>query len=254
VHYQSKAFGPTEVLSGSFAANRYLWNARVGYRWEPDAQEYDVRRRKYRASRGRWESRDPQFWEMNDYLLIMGRQFTYPKTQFSCFVYAGNNPVMRYDPSGLKSKQINPKEFPKVDCVSCRCLNPKQFDTVRGVSKGDPNYKCYKDVCDAFGKVCEWAMRQRDDLCGAQLGNWFTQWLQCRTTNNVLGLCKDTNQFYDWCIMGFAGGYREGGECCNECDRTVCCAITAPTLDSISRLAERQLIECMKQCPPCKKR
>jgi len=51
VHYQSKAFGPTEVLSGSFAANRLTWNARVGYRWEPDTQQYDVRRRKYRAGK-----------------------------------------------------------------------------------------------------------------------------------------------------------------------------------------------------------
>jgi len=83
VHYQSKAFGPTEILSGSFAANRYLWNARVGYRWEPDTQQYDIRRRRMRPGQGRFITPDPRQQEENLY------------------VYGQNAPLSLVDPSGL---------------------------------------------------------------------------------------------------------------------------------------------------------
>jgi RHS repeat-associated protein len=82
VTYLHKAFGITSVLSGS-SPNRCTWLGRLGYRWEPDSQQYDVRRRRLNPTRGRWLTQDTVYESRNPY------------------AYASNSPLARLDPSGL---------------------------------------------------------------------------------------------------------------------------------------------------------
>jgi RHS repeat-associated protein len=85
VRYLHKAFGLTNVLSGS-SLNRYTWVGRLGYRWEPDAQRYDIRRRCYDPSRAVWLASDP----------LVSRRTA------RTYRYASSNPITRVDPSGLR--------------------------------------------------------------------------------------------------------------------------------------------------------
>ena len=80
--YVNSAFGVPLAATGNHP-NRLRFVGRLGYRWEPDASQYDVRRRRYAAARGEWISRDPAASVPGGY------------------VYATDNPGNRDDPSGL---------------------------------------------------------------------------------------------------------------------------------------------------------
>jgi RHS repeat-associated protein len=80
--YVQTAFGVPKATTGSHP-NRLRWIGRLGYRWEPDTNQYDVRRRRYDPARGRWTSRDAAREGSNWY------------------VYAYNSPLQLDDPSGM---------------------------------------------------------------------------------------------------------------------------------------------------------
>jgi RHS repeat-associated protein len=82
VTYLHKAFGITTVLTGS-SPNRCTWLGRLGYRWEPDSQQYDVRRRRLNPNRGAWLSVDSQHDGGNFYTYVL------------------NSPLASIDPAGL---------------------------------------------------------------------------------------------------------------------------------------------------------
>jgi RHS repeat-associated protein len=81
--YGQTAFGVPKAVTGTHP-NRLRWIGQLGYRWEPDTNQYDVRRRRYDPARGRWVSRDAVGEGANWY------------------AYAANEPVASVDPSGLK--------------------------------------------------------------------------------------------------------------------------------------------------------
>jgi RHS repeat-associated protein len=81
--YLNTAFGVPKVATGNHP-NRLRWVGRLGYRWEPDASQYDLRRRRAQPSRGRFVSVDPAQAKVN------------------AFSYANNSPCESGDPSGLE--------------------------------------------------------------------------------------------------------------------------------------------------------
>jgi RHS repeat-associated protein len=91
--YVQTAFGVPKAATGSHP-NRLRWMGRLGYRWEPDAGQYDVRRRRYEAGRGRWTSRDA--------LVAWGERYG----------YGGNSPIRYMDPSGLAWRVGRPSVQP----------------------------------------------------------------------------------------------------------------------------------------------
>ena len=102
VRYLSTAFGLPTVLAGS-SANPYTWNGRLQYRWEAFASEYAVRRRRVSPGRGRWLSRDPRTHgrEPDASLVDPSPGGWYP--------YAGNQPVIQGDPSGMQPCLLPPE-------------------------------------------------------------------------------------------------------------------------------------------------
>ena len=82
--YLNTAFGVPRVATGTHP-NRLRFGGRLGYRWEPDATHYDVRRRRLNAARGGWLSKDPA------------------QQSRSWFVYARANPANNLDPTGRDS-------------------------------------------------------------------------------------------------------------------------------------------------------
>jgi len=165
VHYQSKAFGPTEVLSGSLTANRYLWNARVGYRWEPDTQQYDVRRRKYGASRGGFISVDPRRRGTNWYK------------------YGMNSPLWFIDPSGLDCEVIS---GPRME------LRQKREHVV-----WNPKSKTYN--VSVRGNVRITAKLCCTDKASAEKYEWY-QWVNgVLWINNIIDKSNTTNPTEDYC-------------------------------------------------------
>lgn len=129
VQYMHKAFGLTSVLAGS-SPNRHTWIGRLGYRWEPDAEHYDVRRRRLFPGIGRWLSADPGIRgtagpgpdvgrRLGDVSLVSCAACALPMaaakderevyaavrspgTHHNVYVYAGNRPLYLADPSGLE--------------------------------------------------------------------------------------------------------------------------------------------------------
>jgi RHS repeat-associated protein len=79
--YLNTAFGVPKVATGDHP-NRLRWVGRLGYRWEPDARQYDVRRRRLDPTRGRWDRVDPR-QERQDW-----------------YAYGDNSPCTATDPSG----------------------------------------------------------------------------------------------------------------------------------------------------------
>ena len=105
--YMHKAFGLTTVLSGS-SANRYTWIGRLGYRWEPDARQYDVRRRRLSPDTGRWLNPDP-LRIAPDALRSLPREETQcvpgksvAKMWAGPYAYVRNSPLILVDPAGLQ--------------------------------------------------------------------------------------------------------------------------------------------------------
>jgi RHS repeat-associated protein len=88
--YVQTAFGEPKATTGSHP-NRLRWIGRLGYRWEPDTGQYDVRRRRYDPQRGRWITRDP--------LADVAQNHQLNGT--AVYRYAVDNPVNQRDPSGL---------------------------------------------------------------------------------------------------------------------------------------------------------
>ena len=80
--YLNTAFGVPKVATGNHP-NRLRWVGRLGYRWEADATQYDVRRRRYTPARGRWLSGDPL------------------RARYHLYLYVRNSPTVRIDPTGL---------------------------------------------------------------------------------------------------------------------------------------------------------
>jgi len=79
--YIRTAFGVPKLATGNHP-NRYTYIGRMGYRWEPDAQQYDVRRRRQDPARGDWLNPDPLHFGINWY------------------AYVHNSPGRLNDPSG----------------------------------------------------------------------------------------------------------------------------------------------------------
>jgi RHS repeat-associated protein len=83
--FVNSAFGVPEAVGGPYPSSPppFRWLGRIGYWWEPDTSQYDVRRRRYDPQRGRWTSRD---------VLL---------SHASRFLYAWNSPLLLTDPAGL---------------------------------------------------------------------------------------------------------------------------------------------------------
>ncbi|GEM_PF-6466754 len=80
--YLHTAFGVPKAATGDHP-NPYRWIGRLGYRWEGDTGQYDVRRRRVDALRGRWLTGDP---------LRLGRNW---------YAYASARPTAYADVTGL---------------------------------------------------------------------------------------------------------------------------------------------------------
>jgi RHS repeat-associated protein len=90
--YVLSTFGIPEAAGGPYpqCPTRYRWLGRIGYWWEPDTSQYDVRRRRYDPARGRWISYDVLLNHVNR------------------FLYAWNSPMAFVDLSGLEPVSAPP--------------------------------------------------------------------------------------------------------------------------------------------------
>jgi len=86
--YIHTAFGVPKATTGNHP-NCLRFGGRVGYRFEQDTQLYDLRRRKYRASRGQMISADPL------------------RSDACAYAYVGNDPGSALDPSGLYRADVH---------------------------------------------------------------------------------------------------------------------------------------------------
>jgi RHS repeat-associated protein len=130
VQYLAKAFGFVTIISGS-SPNRYTWFGRLGYRWEPDPSEYDVRLRRIDPACGRWNGPDPAIQEPNKY------------------VYCANSPLALTDPSGESwtgpPRSKRPPGTPDWSCVGLDYL--QQAEHVKGPPTGStPMERCARDT------------------------------------------------------------------------------------------------------------
>ena len=82
--YAFTAFGD-EVATSGITKNRHRFGGRYGYQHNTLTGDLYVRERIYEPTKGRWLSKDP---------LRMSKEL-------SPYLYAGNTPTMRVDPSGL---------------------------------------------------------------------------------------------------------------------------------------------------------
>src|SRR5262249_45033908 len=63
----------------------FLWVGQVGYYADVENSALYMRQRSYNASIGRWQSRDPLYYVLNQ----------------RAYIYANNNAISMFDPSGL---------------------------------------------------------------------------------------------------------------------------------------------------------
>jgi len=192
VHYQSKAFGPTEVLSGSLTANRYLWNARSGYRWEPDTQQYDKKRKRYKPTEGRWISRVHiacviSGFPMSTYLYLrnnpLGQDLLKQRKNFGRshpeFVSLSLADLQRMETGGTtcKREHLLDKFFtPVTDNIDHTCTRP-----CTQVHE-ETHAKDMKECCTRYGK-CWFNSSFGHDVCETQWRLWITEnlrYLECR--------------------------------------------------------------------------
>ncbi len=98
--YTYKAFGEEVAASGT-TSNPYSFGGQVGY-YRDEAHRLCVRARHFDTATGRWISRDPTGFEGEDWNL---------------YRYAGNNPLLWLDPSGLAPRCGPPSNQPRPEPI-----------------------------------------------------------------------------------------------------------------------------------------
>lgn len=163
--YLNTAFGVPVVATGNHP-NRLRFGGRVGYRLEPDTQQYDVRRRRLGPALGRFLSCDP--------LDALTRQY----------VYGDNSPLHLVDPTGL-------------DCVLW------EGPTVSGV-KPAFRFTPTKTTGGLYKAGAARNIRVQAKLCctdraSAEQYSWF-QWINARSTLGGRPYPRaSTPDGRDWC-------------------------------------------------------
>jgi len=107
--YLNSAFGVPVAATGSHP-NRLRWLGRLGYRWEPDPGEYDVRKRRFSPAQGNWLSADSILRDLDAIERVVSEML-------SAYNYAGNNPPTYADPSGMIRQELGTIEVPIPDLL-----------------------------------------------------------------------------------------------------------------------------------------
>ena len=101
--YGYDAFGGTRVMDASFndrSGSDYHWETRFcGYRWDGETGLYQVRYRYLHSGLGRWLSRDPMGFRMDE---------------MNLYAYVGGNSVNRLDLLGLGDCPCDPADVDEV--------------------------------------------------------------------------------------------------------------------------------------------
>ena len=98
--YLNTAFGVPKVASGNHP-NRLRFGGRIGYRWEPDPSEYDIRGHRLDPSRGSWLSRWPVVRTLRR-RAAPGQDVV----RVGSYAYEGGNPVNRPRASQVRSRML----------------------------------------------------------------------------------------------------------------------------------------------------
>ena len=144
-----RAFGVTNASSGS-NPNRFWWNGKWGYYWQPDPGNYWLRARVYEDDNAHFLSRDPAQDEINLYR------------------YVANRPLVLVDPSGRQGCRW---VWGKPPHWVCGCPEQRGWSCIVELPPGRMGYLSSATTCDCPTK-CEVRFEQHSRIGARVLHAW----------------------------------------------------------------------------------